>query len=145
MLTTAARARVTLLDHTADLGIEVRAESLDRLFEAAALGIVDVIVDATTVEVKQSRTLRLTATDREILLLKLLREIVYVYDTERWLPARVEVHLEDERALVAELGGEQLDPGRHEVKTEVKAVTYHALEVLASGAGGFRARVVLDL
>jgi len=50
----------------------------------------------------------------------------------------------DERSAELELLGEPLDPARHEVRTEVKAVTYHALAV-ARRDGGWAGRVILDL
>ena len=145
MLAAEARDRVTLLEHTADLGLEIEAPTIDALYEASVLGLVDVIVDSATVKPRSARVLRLAAEDRELLLVKLLQEVLYGYDTERWLPARAAVRTAPGGlSLEARLEGETFDASRHAVKTEVKAVTYHALEVRETG-DGLRARLVLDL
>ena len=46
--------------------------------------------------------------------------------------------------VTAELSGEPFDPARHEIHTEVKAVTYHLLKVAQEG-GLWTGRIVLDL
>src|SRR5438093_1326576 len=81
----------------------------------AELGLIDVIVDATAVLPVAEVALDLEADDRELLLVKLLREVLFRYDTQRWLvaSARVEV-AEDGRSLRAVLRGERLDERRHE-------------------------------
>ncbi len=140
-----ARAAVAQIEHTGDLGLAVSGASLDRLFEAALLGLCDVIVDAGKIEPRETRTLALAADDRELLLVRLLAEAIYLYDASRWLPAEAAVAVGDGgRRLTAELRGEVLDPERHEVKTEVKAVTYHALRIEETAAG-LRGQVILDL
>ena len=145
MLAIDARDRVTLLEHTGDLGIDVTAPTPERLFEAAVLGLTDVIVDAGSVRATEERALALEAADRELLLIKLLREVLFLYDARRWLAGGVEVELAPgAAALEARLAGESFDPARHQVKTEVKAITYHALSVREE-ADGFHARVVFDL
>jgi SHS2 domain-containing protein len=146
MLASEARRHVTPVDHTGDLGLDVSAPTLADLLAAAVLGLVDVIVDGETVVGRDGRNVEVTAPDRELLLVRLLREVLYVYDVERWLPATVEVTVAAGTPVSAraELRGERFDPARHEVKTEVKAVTYHALEVRET-ARGLRARLILDL
>lgn len=140
-----ARAAVRTIEHTGDLGLAISGPTLDRLLEAAVLGLCDVIVDAAQVQARAERSFALAADNRELLLVRLLAEAIYLYDAERWLPAEAAVICEDGgRRLVARLRGEPFDPERHEVKTEVKAVTYHELSIREQG-GLLAARVILDL
>jgi len=145
MLAADARNRVSLIDHTADLGIEVEAPSFAALLETAALGMVQVMVDPGRLRAVESRRVTVAGGDREMLLVGLLREVLYLYDTARWLCAAAEVVVAaDQRSLTARLDGEPFDGARHEIATEIKAVTYHGLEVREQ-AGRWRATVILDL
>src|SRR2546425_969608 len=68
-------------------------------------------------------------------LIHFLSDVLYLYDTERFLPAGVSA-----------LGvyGEPFDPTRHEAQREVKAVTHHGAAV-ESDERGYRATIVFDV
>ena len=72
-----------------------------------------------------------------------LTQLHFLFETRRISPARYEIRIDDE-GLRATLYGERLDHARHEVATEVKAITYHQLKVEQT-ADGWLAEVVLDL
>lgn len=139
--------RIEPIDHTADVGVEVEAASLDELFAGAAFALTDVLTDAAAVAPARTVEVVLEAADRELLMVEWLEELVYLYDTEALLVGRAEVEVDDGAAgaaLRATLRGERLDPDRHTVKVAVKGVTYHGLEVGRRG-GRWRARVIFDI
>ncbi len=138
------------IEHTADLGIEVEADSLKRLFEASAYGLAGVLVgselgtgQANPGPAVQWRDLTLEAPDREALLVDWLRELLYIQEAEGLLLTVAEIEDLDDTRLVARAGFNRpvasAGPER-----ELKGVTYHDLEVCQREAGWY-ARVVFDL
>jgi len=156
------RHRVRELEHTADVGFEVHAPSLEGLFEGAARGLVDALGleagDGAEAERRaeaergrevgagEPEALRLSRPDLERLLVHWLRELLSRAMAGGEVPeARVcEVRPGDGdepslRASVRWRPAAGAGPAR-----EIKGVTYHGLEV-ARTDGSWHARVVLDV
>ena len=137
-----------VVDHTADIGVEAEAHDLGSLFADAARGFADVVTDIDGIEGSTERRQHLEAASLEALLVDWLSELLYVFETEGLLFSAVTADVSpSERgwSLRAVCRGEVFDSGRHELKVPIKAVTYHALEVARSAAGGWRARVIFDI
>lgn len=131
-------------EHTADLGLRMRAPDLDALFAEAARALFAAIVeDLATVRPLQRLEIHLTGEDRDYLLFDWLRELLYHFDSEHLLFSRFEVHV-GETGLNASAWGEPLDRSRHSLDHEVKAITYHALRVEPT-ADGWLAEVIVDI
>src|SRR5262245_34602852 len=114
-------------EHTADLGLRVRAPDLDTLFAEAATALFSAIVeDLNTVRQAQKIELRIAGDDREFLLFDWLKELLYRFDAEHLLFNRFVAHVADD-GLTGVAWGEPLDRTRHELAHEVKAITYHGL------------------
>jgi len=131
-------------DHTADMGLAARADTLAELFEALAEGLADVICAREHVAPAQRRRLAVEAEDVEALAVDFLSAVRAAIQTGRFAVAAVRVKKIDEGAVEAELLGEPYAPDRHELKAEVKAVTYHQLRIAREG-GGWLGRVILDV
>ena len=133
-----------LFEHTADLGLRVRAPDLDTLFaEAAACLFSAVVEDIGTVEPRQSVTVELAGTDREFLLFDWLRDLLLKCDEDHLLFGKFSVQVRDD-GLTGVAWGEPLDPARHLLAHEVKAITYHELKVVRDG-DGWLAEVIVDI
>jgi SHS2 domain-containing protein len=131
-------------DHTADLGLRVRAADLDSLFAEAAVALFSTVVeDLGTVVARDRVEVRLDGTDRGYLLFDWLRALLVRFDTEHLLFSRFEVHVRDD-GLDGIAWGEPLDRSRHELSHEVKAITYHGLRVEPAD-GGWLAEVIVDI
>jgi SHS2 domain-containing protein len=131
-------------EHTADLGLRIRATDLSALFAEAAEALFAVIVDdLDTVVAMQKVDLELTGTDREYLLFDWLRELLYRFDAERLLFSRFDLNLSDS-GLSGTAWGEPLDRDRHVLAHEVKAITYHGLRVEKTG-DGWLAEIIVDI
>jgi SHS2 domain-containing protein len=131
-------------EHTADLGLRVRAADLETLFvEAAQAMFAAIVEDPATVQPLQEVELRVTGTDREYLLFDWLKGLLYRFDAEHLLFSRFAVHVGSD-GLTGKAWGEPLDPARHELAHEVKAVTYHGLRVEQT-ADGWLAEVIVDI
>jgi len=131
-------------DHTADLGIAIRGTSEEDLFANAAFAVFDIITDLGRVEPRETRRVLVEGDSREDLFINFLREILYLYNGERWLLKDIRITKIDEKALEAEARGEPLDGQKHEICKEIKAVTYHQAEVHKTPKG-WAARVIFDV
>lgn len=133
-----------LFEHTADLGLRMRAESLDELFSEAGRALFSVIVaNFDAVEPVQELTFHLEGSRRDDLLFDWLAELLYTFDARHVLLSDFRVEVQ-ESGLAATARGEPYDPHRHELDMEVKAITYHGLKV-EQEADGWLAEVIVDL
>jgi len=132
-----------LFEHTADIGVEVTADSLSAVFEGAACAMVSLAVDPAGVRAVDERSIALEADDLGELMFLWLNELLFLMESERMLFSDFDVRVEGSR-LEAVLRGEPADPGRHSQRSEVKAATYHELSV-GRAAGGWKARVIFDV
>jgi len=131
-------------DHTADLGLRVRAADLDTLFAEAAEALFSVVVeDLSAVRPERVVEVRLEGDDREYLLYDWLKALPYCVDAEHLLFSRFEARVSDS-SLEGRAWGEPLDRSRHELAHEVKAITYHGLRVERED-GGWIAEVIVDI
>jgi len=131
-------------DHTADLGLRVRAADLDTLFAEAAQVLFSVIVeDSHSVEPRQHVDIELTGDELDLLLFDWLKELLYRFDADGLLFSRFDVHVADAK-LTGVAWGEPLDRDRHVLEHEVKAITYHGLKVEQT-ADGWLAEVIVDI
>ena len=131
-------------DHTADLGLRVRAPDLGTLFAEAGLALTACLVENPDA-VRQEITfdVNLPADDLEFLLFDWLKALLYRFDAEHLVFGRFEVHV-TESGLAGAAWGEPLDPDRHALAHEVKAITYHGLRVEPEG-GGWLAEMIVDI
>jgi SHS2 domain-containing protein len=137
-------ARYELVDHTADIGLAFTGTSAADLFAVAALALADLLFDPQEVSELEERWVGLVAPSREELLVRWLNELIYLRDADSFLWRSVEIRFEGDRRLSAVLRGEVFHPGKHCVRTGVKAATYHLLEVVEV-AEGWSARIILDV
>ena len=131
-------------EHTADLGLRIRAASREELYAEAGLALTAALVGSPdAVRPARRRTIRLDPAEPDDLLHDWLAELLYLFETERLLFSRFDVSLPS-GGLEAAAWGETADPARHEVETEIKAITYHGLK-LEQCTGGWLAEVIVDL
>ncbi|MGD8279121.1 MAG: archease, partial [Gemmatimonadota bacterium] len=131
---------VTPLDHTADVGLVVRALSRVLLFERAAAGMRALIegagAGADAPEPRGSRAIELEADDVASLLVAWLRELLFLHQVEGLALEGVRFTRLDDTGLEATLS---LAAAATRPAREIKGVTYHGLAVTADERG-WRAR-----
>ena len=131
-------------DHTADLGLRIRAADLPALFTEAGQALFGTIVeDLATVRPLQAVEVRLQEDDRALLLFDWLKALLYHFDAEHLLFGKFEVQVEG-TSLTATAWGEPLDRDRHVLEHEVKAITYHGL-IVEQVEGEWLAEVIVDI
>lgn len=130
-------------EHTGDLGIELEAPTRLELFANAALALAHLMVAAQGISPRESRVIETSAETDEDLMHDMLAAALNVFlaDGFIWCETRAQ---ELPGGVAVTLHGEQFDPRRHQLLTEIKAVTYHELRV-ERRRGLWRARIVFDV
>jgi SHS2 domain-containing protein len=133
-------------DHTADIGVEVTGQTRKALFVNAAEALCDVMIESKTGEVskKQQKKITVEGADVADLLINFLRELLYLFNGEKFITGSCEIIQLSNKALEARLTGESFNPKKHLIKTEIKAVTYSGLAVEKVKAG-WKARIIFDV
>jgi SHS2 domain-containing protein len=127
-----------------DYEFEAEAESLEKLFSVCALATFEAVTDVSEVAAIEARTFDISAESLEELLYLFLAELICIKDTENIFFSRFEISIGDKFKLSCKASGERINGKKHTLKTDVKAVTYHKLEVGKKGTG-YGAHVILDL
>lgn len=133
-----------ILEHPADVGIEAVGPTVKDAFKYAALGLISLIVEPSSVDPIEQRYIKLGARDREQLLVKWLSEILYLCDAENFLVSDVSIEIISDEFIEAIVTGDLIDERKHPLKLDVKAITYHQLriDVLPDGC---KIRVFVDV
>jgi SHS2 domain-containing protein len=133
-----------VFEHTADLGLRVRGATREELFVEAARALFSVVVaNPAAVKTVDHRTIRISGSELDYLLFDWLNELLYLFETQHLLLVQFTVELNDE-GLTASCSGEPIDPARHVLEHEVKAITYHGLKVETVDEG-WMAEVIVDI
>lgn len=127
------------IDHTGDLGIEVRAPTPEGVFAEAGRALFEILLDAPDPGPLQPEDLPLPSGPPDEALREFLSELLYRFVTERTMY----VDFEAGNGRVSARRG-VFDPARHRLKTEIKAVTWHGLRVAREG-DAWTARVIFDV
>lgn len=133
-----------LIDHTADIGIDVFGASLQKLFANAAFALFDIITDLSKVEGKVEYKISISGIDKEQLLVNWLQELLYLHDVRNILFNDFCIVDITDTQLNATVRGDVICDDKHVIKTEIKAVTYHCLSVIREN-DCWKARVIFDL
>lgn len=133
-----------IIDHTADIGLRARGRDLAELFANAAYGMFDILADLKNVQAEQKLTINLKAPNIEELFLSWLRELLYQYNSKEIILKQFSIDKLTSQMLSAEVKGEKLDPSKHSLKKEIKAVTYHQLEV-KQVKGAWQGQAIFDV
>jgi SHS2 domain-containing protein len=131
-------------DHTADLGVLVQAESVTALFEEAARALAAQICGPRPFEATGATRISVTGRDWPDLMINWLRELLYLVNGKQLVYGPVEIRMLAEFALEAVVPVDNAGCAPHDMVSEIKAVTYHQLQV-EPRADGWQARIIFDI
>ncbi|HET6517646.1 MAG TPA: archease [Nitrosopumilaceae archaeon] len=136
---------IQYLEHATDAFVEVTASSLDDAFTLAGQSVVDITLDRKTIEEKEERQIVVSGKDLRHLLLNWLEEVNYQLITEGFAIARfsLDISKQSEYELKSAIYGEPIDLKKHHFKVEIKAPTFHMMEIKQNGQ--VTMRFLLDL
>lgn len=130
------------LEHTADVGIRAYGDDLEEIFENSARGMFKLIRGEMEVEAETGRSFELEEEDTESLLVAFLSELNYLSETEGLIFTSFEVSIREGRRLEASCRGAPFGDDRQNLGLEIKAVTWHLLEIDTEEGW---ARVIFDV
>jgi len=131
---------------TSDAAIEARGDTLEELFRASATATFEVMVDTKDVQPEIKKELHLENQEIDKLLFDWLAEIIYLKDSEFMVFSKfdIEIKKNSNYLLNATIFGEEINQSRHELRCDVKAITYHLFDV-SKKEGRWTARFILDI
>ena len=133
-----------IFEHTADLGLRMKAADLNSLFAEAGRALFSVIVaNLDDVQPRHQVRFRIEGSELDYLLLDWLTELLFTFDSQRLLLNDFGVRI-DQDGLDGLARGEMIDASRHKLEHEVKAITYHNLSVVRTD-DGWESEVIVDI
>ena len=140
--------KYNLLDHTADIAADIHADSLNELFVASAMFWRESISDDRREYTTELRSIDLSENNLEILLVSFLSELNFLFQSKGWLMDSISiieiVPHRDLWELNTQFSGHFFDRKKMNLKSEIKAVTYHQMEVKEEN-GKFYTRIIFDI
>jgi SHS2 domain-containing protein len=132
----------------ADIAFRAWGHDLAETFVSAADAVMNAMVeDLDTIQPRDTRQLSVEHEAMDLLLFNFLQELVYYKDAEQLLLRIQQLRIADDRqpyTLHATAVGEPIDPDRHHMGVDVKAVTLHHFS-LTQTERGWEAIVILDI
>ena len=134
-----------LLDHATDAVIEVTAASLDEAFRIAGQAVADITLDTKAVTEKDERRIAVSGERLDYLLFNWLEAVIYQIITEGFAISRISstISKNTKYNIEATVFGEPIDLKKHGFKVEIKAPTFHEMEIKQSD--NVTMRFLLDL
>ncbi|MEO0262580.1 MAG: archease [candidate division WOR-3 bacterium] len=136
--------RFSEIEHTADFGIKVWAENEKILFEKCAEIFENLLVEKKNLKAKEFKRVEVEGENKEELLLNLLRELLFVFETEKFVFKKIKIEFENENKLILTGKGETFDPEKHKKKLNIKAITYHNFYIKKKDKG-FETQIIFDV
>jgi SHS2 domain-containing protein len=132
----------------ADIAFRAWGRDLAETFVSAADAVMNAMTeDLEAIRPHDTRILSIEHEALDLLLFNFLQELVYYKDAEQLLLRVQDLHITDDRqpyTLHATAVGEPIDPDRHRMRVDVKAVTLHRFS-LTQTERGWEATVILDI
>ncbi len=133
-----------LFDHTADVGIRARAASRPELIAPATEALYAIIGELATSDATSPVTFSFEGTDPPVMLRDYLADVLSLFDRQGRRVTAVHVAVFDDTRLAVDTQTALIDPERSVYRHEVKAITYHELNIRPI-AGGYEATLIVDI
>ena len=133
---------------TADLAFEAFGKTYDELFENAGLALEEAMVKLTSVKPTKEHTINKEENSVENLLYSFLEELIFLKDAETLVFNRIKCEVKKEVRgwrLEVSAKGDEIDPKKHKLGVDVKAVTKHLFEIKQLPNKTFRCQIILDV
>jgi SHS2 domain-containing protein len=135
--------RYEVIEHTADIGLRIYGKDLKELFINAAMGLFSLITDLSKVRLTKSISVNITEENKEELLVSWLNELLFQFSAHNFLAKQFKINKISDNSVLADIRGQTIDLTKHKTLTEIKAATYHDLEIIETGKS-FEAKVIFD-
>ncbi len=139
-----------IINHTADVGLRIYGRNLEGLFLNAASAMFEIMLEQVKKRPIFGRTehmrflLNKQGNNIEEVFVAWLSELLYLFSAEGLVMEKANMHKLDLNCIQAEVIGRAFDSDFERIKTEIKAVTYHELEI-KEDKRGWQAQVIFDI
>ncbi len=133
-----------IIDHTADLGIQVFGIDPKQLFTHAGLSMFDLITDIQKLTVEDEHLVSVKGEDWPDLMVVWLRELLYMWVGKEMLVKSIDIQSIGEFKVSARVAWARFDPDCHVINREIKAVTYHQIQVTRTSRG-WTSTIIFDI
>ena len=134
-----------LLEHPSDIGILARGASREDALIEASKGLVSILVNPQNFHPLEERYFKAVGSDHAAQVINWLNEILFFFDTEGMVFVDFAIDSWTPEEITGRAVGEPFDMDRHELRTAVKAATYHQFEGHPTAEGGWEIRVFVDV
>lgn len=148
------KLKFEVVEHTADIGIKVYGKDLVQLYENAAYGMFSLLTDLKKVKPDKKLKISVQGSDIESLLINWLNELIYLQVIKKMVFLKFNINKyekSDSRtpaqkglSLSAEVSGEKINPLDPPLYFEIKAATYHQLEIKKTPSG-YETQIIFDV
>jgi SHS2 domain-containing protein len=114
------------------------------LFKNAGLALFDLVAETDHLESREEAEIHVTGDDPADLMVNYLRELLYLWTGKQKLVKLIDIVHVSDTAVSARVSTDRYQPERHEILHEIKAVTYHQIDVSRT-TEGWEATVVFDI
>lgn len=122
----------TYFETMADIGVKVTAPDMDEAFSYAAQGVLNLITDIDKIEPVLTKNIKIISEDEYGLLYDWITEILIILSTDDFIGSQYKVditEIDEGYKLNAQIKGDTYDLNKYNYKTEVKAITYHLMNI----------------
>jgi len=140
-----------ILEHTADIGMAAYGKTKREVFINSAKGMFEIIAGGNKISKENLREnfydkIKLEADNLEGLLFAWLNELLYISETKLVILSKFKIKELSDFQIKAEVEGMKINPPSVKIEKEIKAVTYHRLEIKKDEESGlWRAQVIFDI
>jgi SHS2 domain-containing protein len=141
-----ADGKFEFLEHTADIAVSLQAKDERELFELGAVVLYSILADpiVTVEQAAESIAIEIQAANLEDLFHDWLAEVLFYFQTRKVVFERFCFEMLTANHLKTFAEGKKINTNKTDVKIEIKAVTYHRLEVEKTPEG-LTATVIFDI
>ena len=136
---------------TADIAYEIYGKNIEELFNNSALALFNSMCNLKKIQPKIKKIIKLKNENIQDLLFDFIEELIFLKDSKYILFSKFKINIKqvhEGRSPYNELEaicfGENINQSRHQLKTDVKAITYHKFE-LKKEKDRFKAQIILDI
>ena len=136
------------MDHTADIAVEVKSNTIKELFIASAYAWQESVIEKNEIKISDKREINVNELSYEELLVRFLDELNFLLLTKKWIMGKlnqIEIKKKNEMYnLTAVMSGDSISLKRYRLKVEIKAITFHQMEIKNIN-NEYTTRIVFDI
>lgn len=131
---------------TADIGVTACGESLENAFINSALGTMNLITSINQIKPKITKKVEIKSEDIYGLLYDWITELLILLDSDFFIASEYDIKItkNNEYILTGNITGDIYNTDLYNYKTEVKAITYHNMDIKKIG-DKYKLNFILDL